>query len=154
MKRLIAFAAALSATTALATTGHGAGFEHHEPADTETAAKPDDGKAKEAAAMGEALRLADIWLETERAYENIPAMSVAVVKGQDTLWAKGFGHTDRARKRAATADTIYSICSISKLFTAVAFMQEWEKGTVRLDEPVATYLPWASLAPDDRDSVP
>lgn len=154
MKRLIAFAAALTATTALTATAQGAGFEHHAAAASETAAKADDGKAKEAAAMGEALRLAGIWLETERAYENIPAMSVAVVKGQDTVWARGFGHTDRARKKAATADTIYSICSISKLFTAVAFMQEWEKGTVRLDEPVATYLPWATLAPDDRDSVP
>ena len=123
----------------------------------QAAASPDEkseAQDKEAIAMAEALRLADIWLETERLYSDIPAMSVAVVKGQDTVWAKGFGHVDRARKKPASADTIYSICSISKLFTAVAFMREWENGRVRLDEPVTTYLPWAVLAPDERESVP
>lgn len=143
----IVLAAALAATTALA-----GGM--HDPAPTAEAKESVDKNVKEAAAMAEAVTLANIWLETERRYNNIPAMSVAVIKGQDTVWAKGFGHTDRARKQPATADTIYSICSISKLFTAVAFMQEWEKGTVRLDEPVSTYLPWAELVPDDVDSVP
>ena len=110
--------------------------------------------AKEAVAMAEAIALAEIWLEQFRQYERIPAISAAVVKGDKTVWSKGFGYTDRAMTQPATADTIYSICSISKLFTAVAFMQEWENGTVRLDEPVSTYLPWAQLAPDDRESVP
>ncbi|OGS48717.1 MAG: hypothetical protein A3J40_03020 [Erythrobacter sp. RIFCSPHIGHO2_12_FULL_63_10] len=107
-----------------------------------------------AAAMGEAISLADIWLEQTRQYAHIPALSVALVDGDRTIWSKGYGTVDTKGKRPATADTIYSVCSISKLFTAVAFMQQWEAGKVRLDEPVTTYLPWASLAPDDRESVP
>ena len=106
------------------------------------------------AAMREAIALADIWLEQTRQYAHIPALSVALVDGDRMVWSKGYGTIDAKGKRPATADTIYSVCSISKLFTAVAFMQQWEAGTVRLDEPVTTYLPWATFAPDGRDSVP
>lgn len=109
---------------------------------------------RKAAAMNEAIALADIWLEQTRQYAHIPALSVALVDGDRVVWSKGYGTIDSRGRRPATADTIYSVCSISKLFTAVAFMQQWEAGTVRLDEPVTTYLPWAALAPDGRDSVP
>lgn len=104
--------------------------------------------------MAEAVTLADIWLEQTRQYAHIPALSVAVVDGNRAQWSKGYGTLDAKGRRPATADTIYSVCSISKLFTAVAFMQQWEAGKMRLDEPVTTYLPWARLAPDGRDSVP
>ena len=95
-----------------------------------------------AAALGEAMRAAELWIDGQR------------VRGDTTVWAKGFGTTDRAGRIPATPDTIYSICSISKLFTAVALMQQWERGTVALDAPIERYLPWARLADDPRDSVP
>jgi CubicO group peptidase (beta-lactamase class C family) len=104
-------------------------------------------------AYEEAIRLADIWLGQIQQYERIPAISASIVV-EDSVWANGYGTIDRSGRIPADADTIYSICSISKLFTAVAFMQQWEKGTVRLDEPVTTYLPWAKLAEDERESVP
>lgn len=114
---------------------------------------PDEAE-RQALAMNEAIALADIWLEQTRQYARIPALSVALVDGDRTVWSKGYGAIDVRGRRPATADTIYSVCSISKLFTAVAFMQQWEAGTVRLDDPVTTYLPWAMLAADARDSVP
>jgi CubicO group peptidase (beta-lactamase class C family) len=150
MKRIVALAAALAATTAVIPANLQAqAGEHQAAADAQAGAD-----LQRAEAMAEALALGEIWLEQYRQYQRIPAISAAIVHGDKTVWAKGFGHTDRAMTQPATADTVYSICSISKLFTAVAFMQEWEKGTVRLDEPVTTYLPWAQLAPDERDSVP
>ena len=42
----------------------------------------------------------------------------------------------------ATPGTIYSICSISKVFTALAVMQLRDAGKLNLDDPVAKYLPW------------
>ena len=107
-----------------------------------------------AAALGEAMRAAELWIDGQRRYRRIPAISAALVRGDTTVWAKGFGTTDRAGRILATPDTIYSICSISKLFTAVALMQQWERGTVALDAPIERYLPWARLADDPRDSVP
>ena len=49
-----------------------------------------------------------------------------------------------ARRRA---DTIYSICSISKLFTSVAVMQQRDAGKLRLDDPVGRHLSWFRLKP-------
>lgn len=38
-------------------------------------------------------------------------------------------------------NTIFDMASISKLFTAVAVMQLWDKGYFELDDPMADYLP-------------
>ncbi|QKG70766.1 serine hydrolase domain-containing protein [Erythrobacter mangrovi] len=120
-----------------------------DPATVQSAADP-----AKAAAMAEALQAAELWVDAWRQYRKIPAISAAVAQGDATVWAKGFGATDRARRMPATADTIYSICSVSKLFTAIALMQQWEQGKVALDAPVTQYLPWAKLADDPRESVP
>lgn len=92
-----------------------------------------------------ALELARTWLEGQRAYEGIPGVSAAIVHDQEVLWSGGFGYADREAKREATADTIYSICSISKLFTSVAVMQQRDAGRLRLDDPVGRHLPWFGL---------
>jgi CubicO group peptidase (beta-lactamase class C family) len=119
------------------------------------AQNPDhDSSAKAIAARAEAIRLADAWLDSIQAYQHIPAISAGFVVGDDLVWSKGYGTLDADHKIAAGSDTIYSICSISKLFTSVSLMQQWEQGKVRLDEPIATYLPWAKLKATDEDSVP
>ncbi|HEV2532525.1 serine hydrolase domain-containing protein [Phenylobacterium sp.] len=109
---------------------------------------------KDAAGQAEALRLTDAWLDSVQAYQHIPAISAAVVADEQLIWAKGYGTLDATHKVPATPETIYSICSISKLFTSVALMQLYEGGQVRLDEPVTTYLPWAKLKPLAGDSGP
>lgn len=38
-------------------------------------------------------------------------------------------------------DTIFDMASVSKLFTSIVVMQQIERGSIRLEEPVATYLP-------------
>ncbi|HEY3682306.1 MAG TPA: serine hydrolase [Streptosporangiaceae bacterium] len=38
-------------------------------------------------------------------------------------------------------DTIYDLASMSKLFTTIAAVQQIQRGTIRLDAPVDTYLP-------------
>jgi len=102
----------------------------------------------------EAQRLIDVWLESQQVYQRIPALSAAVVQGDRVLWSNGYGTLDSEQRIPATAQTLYSICSISKVFTSVALMQLWEAGRVRLDDPVTTYLPWARLKSLDEDSVP
>jgi CubicO group peptidase (beta-lactamase class C family) len=92
-----------------------------------------------------ALELVRVWLEGERAYDQIPGVSAAVVYDQDALWTGGYGVADLTTKRPADAATLYSICSISKLFTSVAVMQLRDAGKLRLDDPVAKHLPWFAI---------
>lgn len=109
---------------------------------------------KAAVERAEALRLVDAWVDSVQAYQHIPAISVGVVAGDELVWAKGYGTIDEQHTVPASPQTIYSICSISKLFTSVALMQQYEAGKVRLDEPITTYLPWAKLKDTGEDSVP
>jgi CubicO group peptidase (beta-lactamase class C family) len=53
---------------------------------------------------------------------------------------QGFGFADPKRKIPATAETIYRVGSVSKLFTDIAVMQLVEQGKLDLDAPVTRYL--------------
>src|SRR5688572_20072829 len=95
----------------------------------------------------QALELARLWLDAQRAYEEVPGMSAAIVNDQKLLWSGGSGQAEPATGRAATADTLYSICSVSKLFTSVAVMQLRDEGKLALDDPLAKHLPWFTMKP-------
>ncbi|WP_421852352.1 serine hydrolase domain-containing protein [Novosphingobium sp.] len=96
----------------------------------------------------------DVWLDSVQAFDRIPSLSAAIVQGDRIVWSRGYGTLDAARSIPSGPDTVYSICSISKLFTSISLMQLWEKGLVKLDEPITTYLPWAKLKPVEEDSLP
>jgi CubicO group peptidase (beta-lactamase class C family) len=102
----------------------------------------------------DALRLTDLWLEAQNRFDRVPALSAGVVVGQELVWKKGFGMIDARGRVAAAADTIYSICSISKLFTSVAVMQLWEAGKLSLDDDIGKLLPAFALQRTDADSGP
>ncbi len=73
--------------------------------------------------------------------ENVPGLAIAVVDDQNILWAEGFGYTDWDRRTPVTPNTLFSIQSMSKSFTATAAMFAAQDGLVDLDEPITTYLP-------------
>lgn len=91
--------------------------------------------------VAEAIRLADIWLDADVAYGKVPGLAVGVVYDQELVWAKGYGFADVARQRAVSTSTPFSICSISKLFTATAVMQLRDAGKLSLDDPIVRHLP-------------
>jgi CubicO group peptidase (beta-lactamase class C family) len=101
----------------------------------------------------EAVYLLETWFESVIDYDRIPGISLAIVHDQELVYAKGFGYIDDKQKVKATPGTIYSICSITKLFTAMALMQLRDAGKLNLDDPVARYLPWFDpemVSPDDQ----
>src|SRR5262249_7765296 len=101
----------------------------------------------------QALNLLKVWLDAQRAYGQIPGISAGVVYDQQLVWSDGFGYADLVRKTPATPNTIYSICSISKLFTSIAVMQLRDAGKLRLDDPVAKHLSWFAIKRSDPQSA-
>jgi len=73
--------------------------------------------------------------------KRLPALSIALVDDQEIVWARGFGFANPSEKVPATADTVYRVGSVSKLFTDIAIMQLVERGLLDLDAPVTQYLP-------------
>lgn len=72
---------------------------------------------------------------------DIAGMSIALVDDQKVVWAEGFGHADKEANKPATAETLYRVGSISKLFTASAAMQLAEQKKLDLDRPLKDVLP-------------
>lgn len=72
--------------------------------------------------------------------KGLPAVSIALVDDQEIVWAKGFGFADIDKKIPATAETMYRVGSVSKLFTDIAIMQLVERGELDLDAPITQYL--------------
>jgi D-alanyl-D-alanine carboxypeptidase len=71
----------------------------------------------------------------------VAAMSVAVVRGRDTIVMKGYGLADVENDVRATERTVYRIGSITKQFTAAAVLQLVERGRLSLDDSVGKHLP-------------
>ncbi len=101
-----------------------------------------------------ALNLLDIWVQAQLDYERIPGISIGVVYDQDLIWSEGYGFADVDRRIPATPRTLYSICSISKLFTSIGLMQLRDAGKLRLDDPVSDHLDWFNLQQAHADAGP
>jgi CubicO group peptidase (beta-lactamase class C family) len=85
------------------------------------------------------------WVEYQASLARVPGVSLGLVQDQEVVGTRGFGYANPAQELPATADTIYSICSISKLFTAVGVMQQRDAGRLRLDDRVADHLDWFGI---------
>jgi CubicO group peptidase (beta-lactamase class C family) len=75
------------------------------------------------------------------AENHVPGASVALVDDQVVIWAGGFGFTDRTETRRITADTRFSLQSVSKTYTATAFLRARDQGRFTLDEPLKRVVP-------------
>lgn len=90
----------------------------------------------------------------EEVKDSDPGLSIAIVEGQKVVWAAGFGMADVARQRRATADTVYAVASVSKVFTGMEAVRLAAQGKFALDEDVTGVLgdfrvrdPFGSAAP-------
>ena len=80
-------------------------------------------------------------IKYEVAAKRLPAFSIAVVENDRVVYTDGYGSQDAEHPQQITADTIYRVGSVSKLFTDIAVMQLVEAGKLELDAPVQNYLP-------------
>src|SRR5262245_62095105 len=81
-----------------------------------------DAPATPPKAYEAAVAALDDFVKRQVADKNLPALSVALVDDQQLVWARGYGFQDRAGKTPATAETVYRVGSVSKLFTDLAVM--------------------------------
>jgi CubicO group peptidase (beta-lactamase class C family) len=71
----------------------------------------------------------------------VPGLSLAVVKDDHVIYARGFGAKRLKDNSPATPDTLYGIGSCTKSFTAMAIMQLVQQGKLNLKDPVKKHLP-------------
>ena len=74
------------------------------------------------------------------AERKVPSVAIAVAKDGKIIWEQGFGLANKEKQIPATADTTYSLASISKPLTGAALMTLVHDGKVDLDRPINDYL--------------
>ena len=71
---------------------------------------------------------------TVLAEENVPAIGIAIVEQDGPVWVGALGKADVASGTDATADSLFRIGSVSKMFVALSVLKLVEEGRLSLDE--------------------
>lgn len=82
---------------------------------------------------------------------GIPGMSLAIVKDDQVIFAKGLGLKDFENKVPVTADTQFAIGSSTKAFTALTVLMTADEGKLSLDASPKTVLPYFKMADRETD---
>ena len=83
----------------------------------------------------------DAFVQQELKKWNTPGLALAVVKDGKVLLARGYGVRDLASGEKVTPDTLFSIASSTKSFTATVAAMMVEEKKIELDRPLKTYFP-------------
>ena len=83
----------------------------------------------------------DRYLQSEMRRQNIPGISLAVVKNGKPLYVKSYGVATLEHDVRAKPQTVFQIGSVGKQFTAVAVMMLANEHKLDLDDPLSKYLP-------------
>jgi CubicO group peptidase (beta-lactamase class C family)/2'-5' RNA ligase len=76
--------------------------------------------------------------------EHVPGIAYGVLRDGELIHAGGVGSLVVGEDLVPDEETVFRIASMSKSFTGAALMTLVDEGTVRLDDPVGTYVPEAS----------
>ncbi len=72
---------------------------------------------------------------------HFPGYSFGIVLDGKLVYSGAGGFTDIDKKTAATTQSMFRIASMSKSFTAMAILKLRDEGKLKLDDPVAQYIP-------------
>jgi CubicO group peptidase (beta-lactamase class C family) len=114
---------------------------------TETEADANDEAASSSDESSEFDRVAEADRLSARARElfDVPGMAVAVVVGEEVVFAKGYGEIEKGKGRAVDPRTSFAIASNTKAFTATAVGLLVAEGVISWDDRVVDHLPELEL---------
>ncbi len=91
------------------------------------------------------LEVLDEYIENARNDWQIPGLSIAVIKNDTTILAKGYGVRDINYQDPVDEHTLFAIASNTKAFTVSALAMLVDEGKVSWDDHVKDHLPWFEL---------
>jgi CubicO group peptidase (beta-lactamase class C family) len=85
-------------------------------------------------------------IQTQMTTARVPGLALAIVQDQEIVYARGFGVTAAdATGVSVTPQTLFRLASVTKPLTGTAVIRLVEAGTLDLDRPIPSYLPWFRL---------
>ncbi|MEL6559326.1 MAG: serine hydrolase domain-containing protein [Bacteroidota bacterium] len=73
---------------------------------------------------------------------NLPGVSIAVGKGDELIYAKGFGYANVRERIKMTTQNELRTASVAKVITATAIGKLLTERKLTLDEPIEKYIPY------------
>lgn len=86
------------------------------------------------------IRYLNHYIPRQMAEHRVPGLSVALVDGQQLIWAQGFGYADQGHGVPVSTNTAFRAGPISQLLTASAALQLVDQGRLQLDRPLQDSL--------------
>lgn len=83
--------------------------------------------------------------QNELKSNNVIGASYAVFDSEKTFWIENYGFENKEKQEKSKSSSKYLIGSLTKVFTAVAVMQLYEKRLLELDAPITDYIPEFSI---------
>ncbi len=142
LKLVLALSAALISSNPAFATAH---TKDQTTAQTQAApANTDSAKSvasDSATSMSSALENIDQEIEKIRTDWKLPGVAIAIVKGDQIIYAKGHGLRDVKNQLPMTADTLMPIGSATKAFTTALMASLVDEGKLAWDKPVRNWIP-------------
>lgn len=88
----------------------------------------------------------DDFIRAELKRQNIPGLSLAVIKDGRIIKAQGYGFANVKLQTPATSETVYRIASVSKQFIATGILLLVQDGKLTVDDRISKYLEDAPAA--------
>jgi CubicO group peptidase (beta-lactamase class C family) len=102
-------------------------------------------------AVDNAITVLDDLAANEIADGTVPGLAIAVVFGEEVIFAKGYGVREASAEAAVDADTVFQLASVSKPVgaTVVAALIgegriDWDTRIAELDPAFAMHAPWVT----------
>ena len=90
----------------------------------------------------------DAFVSATVAAQHAIGVNVAVMRGGQVIFAKGYGLARVADKTPVATETLFAIGSVTKQFTCAVALQLEQEGALSFDDPVAKYEPGLTRAGD------
>ena len=87
----------------------------------------------------------DAYVERVLADWEVPGLSLAVVKNDQVIVAKGYGKRELGKDARVDAETLFGIGSCSKAFAAATLGVLISDGKVAWEDRATSYLPWLEI---------
>jgi CubicO group peptidase (beta-lactamase class C family) len=82
----------------------------------------------------------DAYIGKQMMERKIPGLSIEVVASGKVLFQKGYGFANLELQTPSSQTTVYRLMSVGKQFTATAVLLLSQRGRLKLDSPVGSYV--------------
>jgi CubicO group peptidase (beta-lactamase class C family) len=91
------------------------------------------------------------YVQQTMAQDGIPGVALALVQGDEIVWAEGYGLRNVAQNAPVTPDTLFHIGSTHKSMTAMVIATLVDDGVLTWDTPIVRFAPQFALS--DREAT-